>query len=105
MSAVIVHKNRTNTLLVNLREDVSLDTFTSQIRAGDDVTSAFIADWNVAWETDGTDGMLVLTLDDTIAGQIVVASGFMDLKRVTGGEPVPVFDKPLQVEFRGTVTA
>jgi streptogramin lyase len=54
--------------------------------------------------TDGEDGELVLTLDNTITEQITANAGYMDLKRMVSGEPVPVFDKPLEVTFRGTVT-
>ena len=28
----------------------------------------------------------------------------MDLKRVSGGEPLAIFDKPLEVVFQGVVT-
>lgn len=104
MNKVIVHKNLTNTITIDLGIDVSLDTITSQIRSEEDHTSNLIAEWDVVFETDGTDGKLILTLDDLITGQIEVDSGYMDLRRVTAGEPVPVFDKPLEVSFRGTVT-
>lgn len=102
---VVVHKGRTNTLTVSMGIDVSLDTITSEIRASTSTTSALIATWSVAFATDGTDGELVLTLDDTATSAIEADRGYMDLKRVTGGEPVPVFDKPLEVIFRGSVTA
>lgn len=101
---IVVHKGRTNTLTVDLGIDVSGDTITSEIRTEPQVDAPLIATWTVAFTTDGTDGELTLTLDDTFTSQITVAGGFMDLKRVTGGEPVPVFDKPLEVVFRGTVT-
>lgn len=104
-SAIIVHKNRTNIITVGLGYDVSADTITSEIRAQPEVDSPLLATWTVAFATDGEDGELVLTLDDTVTAQISATSGFMDIKRVTGSEPVPVFDKPLEVIFRGTVTA
>jgi hypothetical protein len=102
---VIVHKNRTNTITLDLGIDVSGDTLTSEIRAEEDHTSALIATWVVDFVTDGTDGLLTLVLDDLESGQITVDSGYMDVKRVSGGEPLPVFDRPLEVSFRGTVTA
>lgn len=101
---VIVHKNRTNTVRVNLGMDVSADTITSEIRSEPDSESPLIATWGVAFVTDGTDGELILTLDDSITSEITANTGFMDLKRISGGEPIPVFDKPLEVTFRGTVT-
>lgn len=101
---VVVHKGRTNVLTVSLGFDVSADTITSEIRAQPDQASALIATWSVAFTTDGTDGELTLTMDNTATGAIEATSGYMDIKRVTGGEPVPVFDRPVEVEFRGTVT-
>jgi hypothetical protein len=105
MNKVIVHKNRYNVKEVWLGFDVSADTFSSEIRAEQDHESTLIATWSVAWVTDGTDGKIRLTMDDVITGQIEVDSGFMDIKRVSGGEPLVVLDRPLEVEFRGTVTA
>lgn len=101
---VIVHKGRTNTVLVDMGIDVSADTITSEIRSEPSVEAPLIATWVVSFVTDGTDGMLSLSMDDVITGGIEANSGYMDLKRVTGGEPVPVFDRPLEVSFRGTVT-
>jgi hypothetical protein len=102
---VIVHKGRTNVLEVRLGIDISADTFTSEIRTQPDQGSTLIASWTVTFSTDGTDGNLKLVLDDAITSTIDENSGYMDLKRVSGGEPIPVFDKPLEVVFRGTVTA
>ena len=101
---VVVHKGRTNTLRIRLGINVSADTFTSEIRTEPTSESPLIATWNVAFSTTGADGELTLTMDDLITGQIKQSGGYMDLKRVTGGEPVPVFDRPLEVTFRGTVT-
>src|SRR5262245_40589893 len=101
---VIVHKGRTNVLEVRLGIDVSADTFTSEIRTQPDQASTLIATWTVSFSTDGTDGNLKLVLDGSITGAIDENSGYMDLKRMSGGEPLPVFDKPLEVVFRGTVT-
>jgi len=101
---VIVYKARTNTLPVNLGMDVSADTFTSEVRVDRDHTSTLLMEWTVTFDTDGTDGKLILSVDDIVTGQILPSSGWMDLKRVTGSEPVQVFD-PIEVEFRGSVTA
>lgn len=105
MDKVIVYKARTNTKIIDLGMNVSGETFTSEIRSKADVGSTLIMTWDVDFEIDGVNGRLVLTVDDLITGQITVASGYMDLKRVVGGEPVPVFDRALEVEFRGSVTA
>lgn len=101
---VIVHKGRTNTLRVNLGINVQGDVFTSEIRAEPTVDSPLIATWVVSFVTNGADGELLLKLDDNETRQIKANSGYMDLKRVTGSEPIPVFDRPLEVSFRGTVT-
>jgi hypothetical protein len=101
---VIVHKGRTNVITVSLGIDVSADTITSEIRSEPNSESPLIATWVVSYVTNGADGELILTLDDNETRQIKANSGYMDLKRVSGSEPVPVFDRPLEVSFRGTVT-
>jgi hypothetical protein len=104
-SKIIVHKGRTNFVRVNMGIDVSADQLTSEIRTEEDATSPLVATWVVTFATDGHDGQLILRLDDVVTSQITVNSGYMDIKRVTGSEPVPVFDRPLEVTFRGSVTA
>lgn len=100
---IYIHKNRTNLVMVSLGIDVSQDTITSQIRAERDVTSDLLATWTVSFITDGTDGELLLTLDDAITWP-AKSNGFMDLKRVSGGEPISVFQEPIPVAFVGVVT-
>jgi hypothetical protein len=104
MSNIIVYKNRTNIVTVNLGIDVSSDTFSSQIRKTKSSTSALIASWTVSFKTNGTDGMLVLTLDNSITSLITGTTGYMDIKRIIGSEPFAVFSEPLEVTFRDTVT-
>jgi len=103
-NTVVVHKNRTNTLYVDLGFDVAGETLESEIRSEATVGSDLIATWTIGFLTDGTDGRLILTLDDAITAAIAEAKGYMDIKRVSAGEPIPVFDRPLEVEFRETVT-
>lgn len=104
-SKVIVHKNRTNVITVSMGLDVSSTPVTSEIRSEPDVNAPLIATWVVTFKTNGTDGELILTLDDLVTGQIKANSGYMDLKRMVGGEPIAVFDQALEVSFRGSVTA
>lgn len=99
---IVVHKNRTNIVTVSLGIDVSGSTITSEIRTGPD--GDLIATWDVAFATDGTDGELILTLDNSVTETITANIGLMDLKRVAGGEPISIFDMPLEVEFRGVIT-
>jgi hypothetical protein len=105
MQQVTVKKGRTKTLPVGLGYDVSGDELESEIRVGKTRQSELIATWTVSYLTDGTDGELILTLDDTITGAIERSSGWMDLKRVSNGEPIAVFDEPLEVVFEESVTA
>lgn len=103
-NTLVVHKHRTNIVRINLGYDISDDVITSEIRSEPSVESPLLATWGVEFETDGTDGKLVLTLSDLVTGQIDVNLGYMDLKRVSGSAVYPVFDRPLEVSFRGTVT-
>jgi len=103
-SKIIVHKGRTNILTVSLGINVSADTITSEIRSEPNQDSPLIATWVVSFKTTGADGELILRLDDSVTSQIKANSGYMDLKRITGAEPIAVFDTPLEVSFRGTVT-
>lgn len=102
---VIVYKGRTTVLQVSVGYDISEDQITSEIRAGKYPTSTLIATWIVQNRSDGKDGELLLILDDAVSAEITKTKGYMDLKRVTGGEPVPVFDDPLEVLFKEVVTA
>ena len=108
MSApVVVHVGRTTVVTVSLGYDVSADTLTSQIREDKHRNAALIGEFVVEFLTDGTDGELVLTLDNSLTTDPetpLPTKGYMDIQRDASGEPVSVFDKPLRVVFRGTVT-
>lgn len=104
MNEIVVYKGRTNVISVSLGINVSADTITSEIRAKPDSTSALIATWTVAKVGGGTTGDLTLTLDNSVTSGITAKTGYMDLKRVVGTEPVAVFDTPLKVVFREFVT-
>ena len=101
---IVVVKGRTNRVTMGLGFDVSADTLTSQIRAEEASDSFLIATWAITFATDGTDGELVLTLDDSVTALIKHTNGFMDIKRVTAGEPVPVFREVIPVVFRESIT-
>lgn len=102
---LIIHRNRTNIVQVPLGFDVSNDVITSQIRKERNHESNLLAEWNVSFATDGTDGKIVLTLVASAISSITQTYGYMDLKRVSGGEPLSVFAEPLKVKFQGVVTA
>lgn len=104
MQQIIVHKDRTTVITVSLGMDISQDTITSEIREGRNSETALIAEWVVEFDTDGADGELVLTIDDSVASEISQRKGYMDIKRVSDGEPKSVFDHPLDVVFKESIT-
>jgi len=98
---VTMFDNRTNTLLVAVGYDVSGDTLTSEVREAKSYESDIIAEWDVQFVTDGADGELVLTCTLAEVGKTV---GWMDLKRVSGGEATQVWDSPIEVLIKDPVT-
>lgn len=101
---VVVYKARTNKVIVRLGMNVSADTFESEIRSEPDLEASLIATWVVSFVTNGADGELQLLLHDVTTKDIKANSGYMDLKRTSGGETIAVFDRPLEVIFQGAVT-
>lgn len=99
MQPIVVKRGKTVVVPVSMGFNVSDDGFTSPIHVDVDPESELISQWIVTFDTDGTDGELILTLDSTITTEIVQSSGYMDLNRVSGGTPLPVFDSPLLVHF------
>lgn len=100
-NVLIVYKSRTNVFVVSLGYDVSADTITGKIKTE---SGEEIAEWDIANVTDGTDGKITLTLDNSVTADIEHARGITDLKRIKAGEPYQIFAKPLEVEFREVVT-
>lgn len=101
---LVVQRNRTNRIPVNVGFDATGETFTSQIRAEESITSDELATWAVTFDTDGSDGELILTLEEADVSNIAKSYGYMDIKRVSGGKSLSVFNKPLEVLFQGVVT-
>jgi hypothetical protein len=104
MAQVTVTKGRRTVLEIGLGYDISSDIITSQIRSGKSRTSPLIAEWTVLNKSDGTDGELVLVLDDSENDLVEQTVGYMDVKRISGGEPLAVFDEPLEVIFQDAIT-
>lgn len=104
-SELVIHLNRTNRIPLKIHEDVSLDAFFSEIREEKDNTSDLLCTFQVEFLTDGTDGELVLTLPESELEYVTKRYGYMDLKRVSGGENLPVFNEPLKVKFQKVVTS
>lgn len=104
---VIVRRGRTTKIQVNVGRDISADgagAFTSKIRAEKEISSVELAEWQVSFKTDGTDGLLVLTIDDAVSAAVTRTNGYMDMRGVSAGEPYSVWDDPLPVVFEGVVT-
>lgn len=102
---IVIQRGRTNIVMVALGMDISADTFMSQIRAKTASDSTLLATWDVQKVDGGIDGVLQLTLDDAISATIVANSGYMDLKRISGGEPLSVFESPVEVIVKGVITS
>lgn len=96
---IYVYKHRDNVVRVDLGTDISSDTFLSQIRSDLGVDAPLLATWTSSFETDGTDGILLLELSDTVSGQVVVSSGYMDIRRESGTKFWSVLSEPLGVVF------
>mgnify|MGYP003647094175 CR=1 FL=1 len=100
---ILVYKERTNSVLVDLGLNITGDTITSEIRVQPFSSSTLIATWT-ATVTNAVLGLVTLTLDNSVTSAITQSNGYMDIKRVVAGEPIPVFDQPLDVVFIGSVT-
>lgn len=98
---LIVYKNRTNRVTCDLGIDVSGDVLTSEIRSE---TGELIAEWDIVFDSDGTDGKLILTMIDTVAANITAETGLMDMKRFTGGQPLQAWADTIEVQFQKVVT-
>lgn len=100
---ITVQKGRTVTVAVNLVVIDEGDTFSSEIRSERNTSSVLIATWEI--DVDVPNKELTLTLDNSITEEIEHSLGYMDIKRITDGEPVSVFNKPLEVRFEEVITA
>lgn len=104
---IIVKRGRTTTLQVSLHRDLSATTaeaFSSKIRAEDNETSPVLCAWQIAIKSPASDGILILTIDNTVASAVTRTNGYMDMKEVIAGEPRSVWNDPLPVVFEGVVT-
>ena len=104
MAHITVHRGRRCVVPVTFQYDISGQAFTSHIRVGIHPQSLLIAVWDIEFKTDGTDGKLIMSLDETVTANITQNIGFTDIKRVSGGDPYPAIDTPLHVYFVNVVT-
>jgi hypothetical protein len=103
-SHITVRKNRTNIMEVQLAYDVSSEIITSQIRKGRTPEHPLICEWLIRFKNDGKDGSLIFTLDDSVTSEIEDTVGYMDILRISGGEPITVIEFPLIVFFQEVIT-
>lgn len=97
-----VYRGRTVTVPVTLAHVISEDdVFTSDIRVDRHFESELIASWTVVYSNPRE---ITLMLDDAVTALVEVDEGFMDIKQLKDGEPIPVFDEPLKVVFKNPVT-
>ena len=102
---ITVERTRTKSISVSFGVDISADSFVSEIRTEKNSTSTLIATWSPTFLTDGTDGELVLTLDNDDTAGITQTKGYMDIKRLSGGEPIAAHNGIIVVYFKDVVTA
>lgn len=103
--SIRIQKGRTVSFEFTLGHPIGDDTYTSEIREQARESSELIATWNITVKPGGNNRVLIFTLDDSVSREVIQKYGWMDLKRVSGGEPLPVLDSPILVEFREVVTA
>lgn len=99
-----VFKDRTTVVGFKFPYDLSDSVLTSEIRRGPSDDTPLIATWEIEFTNDGRDGATLFSIDNSVSALIEESYGYMDVKRVVDGEPVPVFDDPLPVEFKRQVT-
>jgi len=103
-TTVIVHKGRDVILPVSFPYDVSNDIWKSQIRRGTNPESLLLAEWSIAMNTDGSDGLLLFTLPSSVTSLITGKYGYMDIKRITAGEQYNATQNPIPVSFLPIIT-
>lgn len=102
---ITVVKNRSITFEFTLGHQIGTDVYTSEIRVGQSVNTPLIATWNVSVKPGGLNRTLIFSMDNSVTAPIVQSHGWMDLKRVSGGEPLPVLDYAIPVLFKDAITA
>ena len=100
--SITIYRGRTNVIDVALGVDYSGDTFVSEVRERQGADSPIILTFTID-DSDIANGNLVLTADDSIT-DVPDASGWMDVLRISGGEPLTLFAHPLEVKFRNMPT-
>lgn len=104
MEPIPIYRGYKKQIFVALGYDVSEDDLSSQIRVTEDPESDLLATWAIGFVTDGTDGELILTLDASETNVTTHSKGYMNIKRISAGEPYVVFDGVLECVFEDVPT-
>ncbi|TXH16171.1 MAG: hypothetical protein E6R03_05820 [Hyphomicrobiaceae bacterium] len=104
MDQIVIHRGRTVVVPVSVSYDLTGSTITSDIRKTRKASSDLIASWDVSFVTDGSDGDFLLKLPHGTTAPITDEIGYMDIKRIIGGEPTNIIDTPIQVVFVDAIT-
>lgn len=104
LDRITVHKHRATVISFGFGIDLSQDTLTSQIRDSKNSTGNDLGFWDIQPLTDGTDGRYVFTFSPEKATLVTVDKGYMDVKRVSGGQPLTLMNRILTVEFKDVIT-
>lgn len=95
VATLIVAKTKTVIVPISLGFNVVGWVFTADLRATVVATSALIATWIVTFDTDGKDGELIATLQDTITSGLTVGTAYMRLKRIIPSPTLEIFGEPV----------
>jgi len=106
---ITIQRDRTETIRVELPTGTGAgyasDTFTSQIRAKADPSSALIATMTVDTTNLSASDYIELSVDNAVTAAITADAGWLDVIRTAAGEPLRVFDTPVRVSFIDMPTA
>ena len=105
MASLTIYKNRTNRVLFKSGVDAPEDEWYSEIRVGKTQDSDLIVAWTFEPVDGGDPGDFLISIDDSLLQDVSHSRGYMDIKRISAGEPLPVLKDIIIVKFKDTVTA
>jgi len=101
---IVVHRGRAKTITFETNEDLTDYTVTSHIRSGPSSAWGIIGTWTVEKDSDGSDGLLILSMTSEQTQVITQGHGYMDLKKELDGQSFSVITYPLEVKFVDIIT-
>lgn len=85
--AIHIIRGRSKTIEYVAQRDLSGSSFASHIRSQRHPESPLLAEWDISFATDGTDGRLLLHLTAAETAEIEAPDGYMDIKALNSGLP------------------